>query len=316
MKKFRNDNLCKKIKFTFISILVLLALSSCFFGIYINKVYGNISDYFDIYLHPQKQSYNLFFASSMVKYDYKFYNEGKDTIYTLIRQENEKYKGQKSLKSKVILKYIDLFYDLYRAIGSADYYNIQPVKINKEDLKNVASDKNVIESIISLNSITPKLETDNELKEILKEKNEALLAFSQNYKKDIKRVSIQFFDPTTQDEFFAGIEDLQTNNSNGNINSRPCKNINKTSTPDEVLDMINCETDNSRDTLYDQAKDLRKQYIIIATLKDGSEVVYKIKSLDGGNKHYWEIQQQDKILETLNEYVNNLMKKMWYFVSH
>jgi len=311
MGKFKCCDLHKTTKKILIFILVSLLIYACLALVYINTVYGNISDYFDIYLNPQKQSYNLFFASSIGKYDYKCYNKGEYTIYTIVTDEDKKHRGQKNQKSKIIVKYIDLFYDLYRAIGSADYYNIKPIKIEEEKNSiNILAGDRLLESIMNLNLLTPKLETTNELKQILIEKNEALLAFKQKKKKDIKKVNIQFYDVNNQDNFFLGIEDLETRKLNANKKLRQCKEPNKTSTPKEVLEMLDCETDNSRNILYANAKALRKQYIIIATLKDGSELVYKIKALDGGNEQYWEIAEVDKVSEKLNDYIKSLMQKI------
>lgn len=290
--------------------------------------YGSVYQYFDIKFHPEKYSYNCFVAKSLTSYDYKN-NNNLGSVYYLIEKLDKKHRNQKNVKSKEIIKYLDLCYDTYRAILSGQFKNAYIVKFNNiEDYKKYPELRGII---FFTNIIIPTIESDKELKIMLKEKNNVRKILEKEYKTSINPTELCFFDFSNNAKFFLNFDNKNESNYKESVDDefeklsddfirkildKYTKQELKAGNADREIKEYLFDGQFYRECsnlMYKKITELFKEQYVALGVKNKNKYIYKIKALRGGNSKYWEYVEISNQDEQFNLLVGNISKRAQEF---
>ena len=216
-----------------ISILIIVLLIPCTYFLCIYNTYGNIYEYFDINYHPQKYSYNYFLSKSIWQMEEIDTLNGQMTLTAELQKIDKIHRQKNNEKSKVLIKYIDEYYDAQRAILSDDYKNINTLKMKEQDFSLLGKESIFIPNIV--NMFYPQIESKKVLQEELIKRKKIKNLIEKKF--DTKIEKILFADLTYDDPFFTDFfdENKQISDITNKQLAEQIEKINKETNKEDLL---------------------------------------------------------------------------------
>lgn len=285
-----------------ISIICLCVLK--FFVL--NGKYEELSIYYDLKKNPYKYDYNYLISKELIKEDY-----GKDkSVYKQIVELDKLYREQNNEKSKIILKYVDDFYDEYRSILNDDYKNIKELKFDINDILNCNELKKIASDSVLL---FPEPESIKELKNNLELKKSIKNQIKKQYNVNIDLNEINFYPISQKDDFFVDFSDITSEDKNKNLENIVIlrEELNKKTTEKEKIAFyIKTLLPEYRKLIYQNIMNCTCKQFYAKTVKNGTKYIYKIKPLKGGTALYWEISEEKENNSFFQKSFDNSDKKI------
>lgn len=311
----------KKISIILISTITLIFVL-LWFALDLNSEIG-------LFLHPEKYSFNLNFASQFVQNDYYMGKTNPEslTIYRLLKTTEEYNKDKNDDISKEIMKFNNLAFDMYHDIISKQINNAY--FLTSKDLQFIRENSGIEEALLFVDSEKPNIETYSILhKELLNRKDlikvikkdlqdkkiDATISINDiNYENlfpvyindDLKPQYIKDFD-----KILDVLEKRQEDVLNKNLSK--CKQIKD---KDNAIDcFINANRESRKffynDILNNIDESYRHRYLALAIekKKNGDKVfhLYEAHPYKEGNRYYWDIQYYPPTSEFLKAYLKML----------
>lgn len=272
----------------------------------LNGKYEELSVYYDLKKNPYKYDYNYLISKELIKEDY---NKEK-SIYKKIVELDKLYREQNNERSKIIIKYVDNFYDEYRAILNDDYKNVKELKFNINDVLNCEELKKIAVDTVLL---FPQNESIKELKNNLELKKSIKNQIKKQYNVNIELNEIHFYPISQKDDFFVDFSDIANAEKNKNIENIVIlrEELNKKTSEKEKTEFyIKTLLPEYRKLIYQNITDCTGKQFYAKAIKNGTKYIYKIKPLKGGNALYWEISEEKENNSFIQKSIDNSDKQI------